>query len=111
RSLDPPERAYIAARGIRLLDSARVQESVDGWDASPVYAHIDLDVLDPREYPNLKCPEGGGLAIAALAGLLDRLVASGRLVGLSLLENTATARAHLERLAPILDAARRLGHA
>jgi len=62
RSLDPPERAFIAATGIR-------QEFGDLQDN--VYVALDLDVCEPPEL-DVFMPEPGGLS----AGEIEQLLAS-----------------------------------
>jgi arginase len=108
RSLDPPEAEYIEARGIRVLPVSEPCRVAEGWETSPLYVHLDLDVLDPEDYPNVKCPEPGGLGVASLAATLRALAASGRLVGMSVLENTATGPERLALLEGIFEVARSL---
>jgi arginase len=69
RDLDLPEEEYIRAKGIGTRGEA------DNWtipDRAPLYAHVDLDVLDLSEYPNVKCPVEGGLSIPAVSRFLRR---------------------------------------
>lgn len=108
RSLDPPERDYIESRRIPILGTSDAAGAAEGWEGSPVYVHVDLDVLDPLDYPNVKCPEPGGLRLAGLAESLRALPGSCRLVGMSLVENTATDPASLARLESVFDIARSL---
>lgn len=111
RDLDPPERDFIRERGIEIVADAEAAAALalpgGAWAGAPVYAHIDLDVIDPSEYPNVKCPALDGLRIASLAAALEAMRSTGRLVGMSLVENTATEAAELARLEPIFAVARR----
>jgi arginase len=54
---------------------------VDG-ERRPMWAHIDLDVLDQRVMPAVDSPGSPGLDFAQLSDLIARLRASGRLLGL-----------------------------
>ncbi len=105
RDLDPPEEAYIAARRIRTFGPARAAEAAAGWEGGPVYVHFDLDALDPREYPNVKCPVPAGISIAAAAEMIGGLARSRALVGMSIVENVATDGATLARLEPLFELA------
>jgi arginase family enzyme len=66
RSLDPPEREYMAEVGID--DS--VDRALDGVDAT--YVALDLDVLGPSEIDAL-IPEPNGLSADELEALLGEL--------------------------------------
>jgi arginase len=108
RDLDPPEADYIRERGIQIIgveDSGSADPVALG---APVYVHLDLDVLDPGAYPNVKCPVPGGMSIAAVAALISRAASGGDLVGMSVLENLARDRETIERLEPIFALAERI---
>ena len=60
--------------------------------ARNLYVHLDLDVLNPAEFPALECPSPGGWGVAETARLLQQLVNHYTVVGLSLTEtNLASA--------------------
>jgi arginase len=101
RDLDPPEARYIGERGIRLIEARDAGTADPVPDGPPVYVHLDLDVLDPAEYPNVKCPAPGGISIAEAAALIERVMARSSVVGMSILENLAVERATLARLEPL----------
>jgi len=69
RNLDPPEREYVAAIGLRTnpdeLDSTL--ETADG-----VYVALDVDSLDPGEISAFM-PEPDGLTVAEVEGVLRRV--------------------------------------
>ncbi|MGO8692222.1 MAG: arginase family protein [Rectinemataceae bacterium] len=108
RDLDSPEAAYIEERSIMILSGVDAASAAKGWEDSPLYVHVDLDVLDPRDYLNVKCPAPGGLRIGELARSIGALLSSRRMVGLSLVENTATDARTLARLEPVFEVARTL---
>ncbi len=69
RSLDPPEREYIAAIGLRT-DAAELEQALDGTDG--VYVAVDVDSLEPGElHPFM--PEPGGLTLEQVEQLLQRV--------------------------------------
>lgn len=63
---------------------------------TPVYLTVDLDVLDPAEFPGTGTPEAGGLAFETLRGVLMDVFARFNVVVFDLVE-----------LAPALDASGR----
>jgi arginase len=78
RALEDEEVSYIEANGIRSLGIAdaespgAVAEAVVATDATRVYIHVDLDVLDPASIDGVTAPEPFGLAPTAL---VDAIVA------------------------------------
>jgi arginase len=108
RDLDPPEAEYIRLRGIKLVEAGDAGEADLAGRGEATYIHLDLDVLDPAEYPNVKCPAPGGIAIAEAATLIARAMSSAKVVGMSILENLAADRDSLARLEPIFELAERI---
>jgi arginase len=69
RSLDSPEREYVASIGLRT-DAAELEEALDGTEG--VYVALDVDSLEPGPiHPFM--PEPGGLSMQELADLLRRV--------------------------------------
>jgi arginase family enzyme len=84
RNLDPPEREFVAASGIR--GEAKLEEALAGADA--VYVALDCDVLDPEDEIDAFMPEPGGLTVAETTAVLERVatqkfVAGAGLTGLA----------------------------
>ncbi len=69
RAVDPSEHAAIDRGLATQTDDAAMSLR----DASHLYVHVDLDVLDPTEFEGLNYPEPGGLSIAELVVALDSL--------------------------------------
>ena len=114
KELDPAEALYAAAADITTLplsarfehalheflgeseflaphESPGVPETSGGTDQrSPVYVHIDLDVLSPRAYLNPKCSIDTGPDIDGLANTLNLLARHANVVGCSIAENFET---------------------
>lgn len=63
---------------------------------APVYVTVDLDVLDPSEFPGTGTPEAGGVSFLQLFGALKKICAELNVVGADLVE-----------LAPNLDSSGR----
>jgi arginase len=70
RNLDPPEKEFVAATGLRAG-----AEEVDAAlaDADAVYVAFDCDVLDPQDDVAAFMPEPGGLTLAESQGILERI--------------------------------------
>ena len=81
RNLDPPEKEFIAATGLRT-GAEEVDAGLEGADA--VYVALDCDVLDPDEEITAHLPEPGGLTIAETSSLLGAIAAGKPLAGAGL---------------------------
>jgi arginase family enzyme len=77
RNLDPPEREYVAAIGLRT-DPAELESALDAADG--VYVALDVDSLDPAEISAFM-PEPGGLTTAEVEDLLRRVRARSTVLG------------------------------
>ena len=89
RDVDAPEQNFIDTHRIvslaaEQLNAASVLAHLD--NNRPLYIHLDLDVLDPQEFPCVACPTKSGATVDQLMQLLDKLVATFNVVGMSLLE-------------------------
>jgi arginase len=69
RSLDPPEREYIASIGLRT-DDAELEQALEGTEGA--YVALDVDVLEPGEVQPFM-PEPGGLTLDEVEELLRRV--------------------------------------
>jgi arginase len=81
RNLDPPEKEFIAATGLRCGED-EVDGALGGVNA--VYVAFDCDVLDPEDEIRPHMPEPGGLTIAESSALLTRIVATKPIAGAGL---------------------------
>ncbi len=93
RALDDPEDRYLQESGIRLLPVAALEADPSTLScaavlrgARGVYLHIDLDVLDPAESPDVLCPAPGGLRLETLRSMVRSIKNGCPLVGCSILE-------------------------
>jgi arginase len=95
RELDPPEARFIQEAGIQVFtvgdieaDPRLIGRQVLQHGRRCVYLHIDLDVLEPTEFPYLKCPAPGGMRIETLLEVIHSLKTDCEVVGFSVLEFT-----------------------
>lgn len=82
RDLDPPEVAYLSTSAIRCHPVGEVTAGTvpDG----PLYLHVDFDVADPTDLPDLLFPAPDGPRLPELTAALNRVVATGRVVAICL---------------------------
>ena len=84
-----------------LLVPDRVAGRVRATGFTKVYVHLDLDVLDPVEFPDSLMPAPGGVSMDQVAETIQQLVAAFDVVGFSVVEfrpRSADAVARVERL-------------
>lgn len=107
RDLDPPEARYVeeqrlvvsevsgATSGRALAD--RIRDA--GFDRA--YVHLDVDVLDPRSFPDMLVPTPGGPSLEQLTECIRELAQATDVVGFSVVEycgQSSESRAQLVRL-------------
>lgn len=80
------ERLGIQAVGITdtAEDSRRVLDWVAGTGASRLAVHIDLEVLDPRDFSGATGQQTDGMRVSDLVRLINDLSAAAEIVGLTL---------------------------
>ena len=104
RDLDPPEQALVDDGTIKLAAGPHLMDQLDRYIGnSPVYVHLDCDVLDPGTVPtDYRVP--GGLGLDDLADVARRL---GRndVVGVEVAEfEAAGPDDHTDYARPLVDA-------
>lgn len=83
RELDPGERALLGASAATVV-GASLETLVfvqNALDRTPVYVHLDVDVLDPVDFP-AQHPVDGGLGPDKLYDLLEAVAGECEVVGL-----------------------------
>jgi arginase len=86
RDLDPAERDLLEGSGATVIGASVVETLVaakNALDGSPVYLHLDVDVLDPEAFP-VQDPVPGGLAPEKLYDLFESVVEDSDLIGLEI---------------------------
>jgi arginase len=84
RDLDAGERELLERSAAAVIGSSVVETLVaakNALDGAPVFVHLDLDVMDPEQFP-AAVPAPGGLHPDKLYDLLDSVLEDSELVGL-----------------------------
>lgn len=116
RDFDPAERRAVDEGLVRHVpvadttDLARVRDGVRATGTRRLYVHVDLDVLDPDDFPACLYRMPGGLTIAQLVAALDGLAALDDVdvVGASVVECTGESLTDVRPLVPVFEALGRL---
>jgi arginase len=68
RDLDPGERDALSASQVRRVpaDPAAITSALDGLGRTPVYLHLDIDVVDSAQLPGLRFPSGPGPSLTQI---------------------------------------------
>jgi arginase len=113
RDLDAPERAFLDAAGIRTLPPRGFREGgvLDAIRAHPArcwHVHLDLDVLDPADFPDVTVPTPGGPTLDEVTELLVALVREREVASLAITEHIG-GPASAARIGGLVAALRRAG--
>lgn len=91
RDFDEAESAFIKETGIAAYSvqdirsgSDMMHRIIEGTHSEHIYIHLDLDVIDPRDFPNTPLPVDDGLSGKEVYDILT--AASDRLAGLGIYE-------------------------
>ena len=78
RDLDPAERDALAASGVRRVsaDPAAITSALGGLGRTPVYLHLDVDVIDSAQLPGLRFPAGPGPSVSQIGECLAAVCAA-----------------------------------
>jgi arginase len=111
RDLDAAEASYLAELSVERW---RVQEieagvplvtgALERLRGCKVFVHVDVDVIDPREFRGVACPTAGGVSFEALLSLLEALVERCDVVGAGLVEFVGEAPDDVARAARLFRA-------
>jgi arginase len=86
RDLDAGERELLERSAATVIGASVVETLVavkNALDGAPVFIHLDLDVLDPEEFP-AAVPAPGGLSSDKLYDLMEAVADDSELVGLEI---------------------------
>ena len=115
RELDPAEQEYIEKEDLKVItvsamanNPARPAEILAGSRFKNLYIHLDLDVIDPEEFPNSPVPEPNGLSTKTLKEALAILVKSYNLVGFGLFEYSPSGKKPATFLEEVINIGSRL---
>jgi arginase len=100
RDLDFEEIKYINEKKIKTISVSQVNTIEENFKKSSkhAYIHIDLDVLDPNEYSNVKCPAKNGLYVNKLCELVELINNNYNVVGYSILESIENNLSNLKKI-------------
>ncbi|MGB3295099.1 MAG: arginase family protein [Phormidesmis sp.] len=81
RELDPPERSFVqenslsivSANAVNRQENSRLLAALATGGFSRLYIHLDLDVIDPEDFPHVACPTPHGINTRSLRRLLTDL--------------------------------------
>jgi arginase len=79
RDLDPAERDALTASQVRRVpaDPAAITSALGGLGRTPVYLHLDVDVIDSAQLPGLRFPSGPGPSLTQIEKCLAAACAAG----------------------------------
>ncbi len=105
RDLDPAETEFIDKQQLSLCqagdlktDPGLLLEVIKDKANKHIYIHLDLDVLDPSEFPYPPIPVPGGLSMSTLQHLVESLSEEFFLAGLGIFEYSPSGKAGLNLL-------------
>ena len=84
RDLDPGERELLERSPATVIGASPVETLVavkNALEGAPIFVHLDLDVLDPEEFP-AAVPAPSGLSSDKLYDLMDSVLEDSELLGL-----------------------------
>lgn len=98
RDLDRPEKTFVSQNGLRLFsvnsvnerENASLLSAIKAAGFHKLYIHLDLDVIDPIDFPYVACQTPKGIEIEHLKQLLSELIDGHEIVGASILEYLPT---------------------
>lgn len=94
RDLDRPERDYVNDKEIKMIgpDSFsldHLSSIIKKSKRNNIYIHLDLDVIDPEELPNVMCPTTNGLSFSKVQDSINMIKEKFNVVGGSVVEYTS----------------------
>jgi arginase len=83
RDLDPAERDALIASQVRRVpaDPAVITSALDGLGRTPVYLHLDVDVIDSAQLSGLRFPSGPGPSLTQIEECLAAICANAEVIG------------------------------
>lgn len=110
REFDPPELAYVDAQYIPIFHPQRDAAQLGALVAAiqqagfrRVYFHLDLDSLEPSEFPHVPFQTPDGLRVSDVVALANALSDAFQMVGMSITEYDSKTGEGLDTLSPILE--------
>jgi arginase len=110
RDLDPPELEFVGRVGISvsppgaLADPDMLADEIDARGFTRVYLHLDLDALDPAEFPDTLIPTAAGPPLSAVRSTMELLARRFTVAGASIVEYVHRRDASLRAIDDLLGA-------
>lgn len=104
RDTDPAEKVLLKQHAIAVRPATELAEA--DLPAGDLYLHLDVDVCDPGDVPDLLYPAPGGQDLDEVLVAVRRVTATGRVVALGLAatwQHDATAAVHQEIASRVRD--------
>lgn len=115
RDLDKAEKVFIPSRNISMFSAMDTERSLEAVlnavrekGHRNIYVHIDLDALEPAEFPCVRLPVPNGIKTETMKKLLENLSAEFELAGIGMFEYVPTRGRKFEILEFIADIGTRL---
>ena len=94
REFDLPERRFIQQKELSVFSAKEINDGdcdrlfsfLSKTGSDKLYIHLDLDVIEPEEFPHVACPTSGGIQIDKIRDVLVSLGSNFDIVGCSVLE-------------------------
>ena len=92
RDLDPPEMEFITERAIaatppnQFSDPRGLVEKIKSRGFTHVYLHLDLDALNPADFPNTLMRTPGGPGLGEVCAMMQAISRALEVVGFSIVE-------------------------
>jgi arginase len=108
RDLDPPEMEFIAERGIaatppnQFSDPQALVDKINGRGFTHLYLHLDLDALNPTDFPDTLMQTPGGPGLDEVCAMMQALSGALDVVGFSIVEYIHRGEASLNALRKLL---------
>jgi arginase len=92
RDLDPPEMEFISAQGIaatppnQFANPQALVDKIKSRGFTHLYLHLDLDALNPDDFPDTLMRTPGGPSLPEVCGMMRALADAFDVVGFSIVE-------------------------
>lgn len=91
RELDKAEGQFMNEKGIKRITVEELTCGKTDFEKmvlpdEKVYIHLDLDVLEPQEFPHVPLPVPGGITVEALKNIMDTVKHKSSIVGMGIFE-------------------------
>ncbi len=111
RDYDQAEKEFINQKKINQYSVSQIRsnqenliEEIQSNGFKKLYVHIDLDVLDPKSFPHVKCPAKNGLSRETLKKVISTLNEVFSIVGFSVVEYSPTKESGTDYIEELIQA-------